>query len=119
MALKRRGNFKQRVGKCYQLSANFVLEHRGFILIHGTLRSPFLATLNTEIDHAWCESVKVIYDPVLDRRFKRDDFDAIFQPVRLFRYEWRQVMNKLCDEENYGPWDYIPTAVIAKRKRVA
>jgi 8-oxo-dGTP pyrophosphatase MutT (NUDIX family) len=95
-----------RVGKCYELSGRYVLEHPKAILVHGRLINPFKRGL-TELDHAWVEVGDEIFDPVMDIIWPKNVYEDFFHAKPNKKYSFIEVVKIVDRAENWGPWENI------------
>lgn len=99
-------DFQKRVGRCYQLSAEYVLYKASLIdpdalLVHGTIqRNP-----NPRIDHAWVLfSDGQVFDPVAGLGFQADAYCRWANALSEISYTRDQVARLINDTEHWGPW---------------
>lgn len=105
-----------RLGRCYELSGRYVVEHpsEAAILVHGTVINPFKNKLHTtgekllpKIDHAWVEVDGDIYDPVMDITWQKNVYEDFFKAETTKKYTYRELLPILDKEGNWGPWGNI------------
>ncbi len=97
--------FKDRLGKCYQLSWQCVTKNKGYSLVHGYITDR-IKTGRT-IDHAWCESGTIVYDPVMDKKFHKDVYYALYGVEVEKRYTSKEALDHGSKTGHYGPWHSI------------
>jgi hypothetical protein len=95
---------KNLVGKCYILSANYVIEHLGWSLVHGTIKDPMGHNPYVQIGHAWVEKDNQVYDPVMESKFDRDLYGKLFRSKVIKIYDRDETVKMLLKTKNYGPW---------------
>lgn len=106
-----------RVGYCYELTANFALHailtagDTSWSIVHGTIQGELVpGLLLRPIPHAWAwdpdthrvyePATDTIYDEAAFRRLYRPTFDHVFGPEGPD--SWRRVCIRF---GHYGPWD--------------
>jgi len=95
---------KSKFGRCYELAGRYVSSHHDAVLVHGELINKFTIG-HPKVEHAWVEEGDEIFDPVMNRRFPKDVYEGIFQPVPHKRYSWIDVIKITNKTGNWGPWD--------------
>ena len=93
------------LGKCYELSLQFVLSHPDWKLVHGyvTNRHPPSQT----IDHAWVQKDNIIRDVIFEEDFTVDLFNILFSPNIIRQYTFNETISKMNEFETYGPWHEV------------
>lgn len=101
-----------RLGRCYQLSAEYVSTHGG-TLVHGILENPFSKGYR-HLQHAWViKENGQVYDPVMDVSYQKEVYYALYHAIEQSKYSKKDVIERLDKEATYGPWrkeDVMPTA---------
>ena len=92
-----------REGDCYHLAGLRIMDEPDAILIHATVYSP---TLGRRIDHALVEVAEgaLIWEPVSNELFLKDDLYAKFQVKEEARYTYIEMAAHLCRQKHWGPW---------------
>jgi len=94
-----------REGKCYQLAYDFMMEHTGCVLIHARVYSYALGRM---IDHALVEVLgEVIYEPVIDKFFVKEDLYRQYKIKEDVRYTFNEMCEQILKQQNFGPWHII------------
>jgi len=96
---------QDNLGKCYELSLQFILSHRDWKLVHGTITNlypPFQT-----IDHAWCIKDDIIRDEVHEKDFPIVVYNALFSAKIFKEYTFNETISKMNEFETYGPWHDI------------
>lgn len=96
-------NFEDRLGKCYELSGRYVIDHGGVTLVHGRITDKFCTGLT--IDHAWIEENENVYDPVLDTEFPKFLYYELFNAEARNAYSQTKACVHMLRTEHFGPWD--------------
>jgi len=94
-----------KIGKCYELSLQFVLRHQDWKLVHGyiTNRHPPFQT----IDHAWCTKGDIVRDEIFENEFSVDVHKVLFNPKVIKEYTFDKMVAMMNKFETYGPWHKI------------
>lgn len=95
--------YKKRHSRCYELSLEIQLDNPDYILVHGTLHSANLPT--TPYLHAWLEFGTNVFDAVLNKNFRKDDFYTKFCARESARYSIKQTAEKMLSTGHCGPWE--------------
>lgn len=95
-----------RLGRCYELSAKYVLDNDGFNLVHGFITDKIGVTGHT-IDHAWVEKEGNVYDPVLDMELPTEIHEAMFNAEVTIKYPRKSVLDMILMKEHWGPWHEV------------
>jgi hypothetical protein len=106
---------KDRLGRCYELNAKFVINNPQWTLVHGFINDRAFGTGNT-IDHAWCELDDISYDAVLDLTLPTIVHDALFNPTDTVKYRGTTAIQKVLTTQHYGPWHEIDESKIIFNK---
>jgi len=96
---------QDNLGKCYELSLQFILSHHDYKLVHGTITNlypPFQT-----IDHAWCIKDDIIRDAVHEKDFPIIVYNALFNAKVVKEYSFDEVIDMMNEFETYGPWHDI------------
>ena len=95
----------KNIGKCYELSLQFVLSHPDWNLIHGYITNkqpPFQM-----IDHSWCVKDDIVRDVVFEKDFPIVVHDALFSPKIIKEYTFDEVIDMMNKFGTYGPWHEV------------
>ena len=93
----------KREGDCYRLATQHIIAQQEGTLIHAEVWS---AKQDGMIGHALVETeTGFIYEPVLDRYFKKDWLYKTYKVKELKRYTTEGAMVMMLKEKNYGPWE--------------
>jgi len=101
-------SFESRLGKCYELSWQYINYSDGrkedIQLVHG-----YLTARGKTIDHAWIEENGEVFDPVLNQRFKREQYYSLYniEPIKFYTYE--EAIENAETYRVYGPWHRVKT----------
>lgn len=95
---------KQRQGDCYSLAGNFVLDNKGWILIHGTLDLPIGPFVGPGYEHAWAEKGKVVYEAVFNYFYNKDEYYSVYLPKVIKRFDQNKAREAALKYEMWGPW---------------
>lgn len=100
---------KDNLGKCYQLSWQWVSTHRDYKLAHG-----YITKRGTDIciDHAWTEIGDTVYDPVMEKSFPKQVYFALMQAEEAKVYTAAEAMKMGASTGVYGPWHKIPAGKV-------
>jgi hypothetical protein len=108
--VKKHSSFKQRLGLCYKLCGDYLVDHRQVVLCHGTLTRPDHVEVTPEshrlLDHAWIEYRNTMLDLVLDLSLPAVAYYRIFRidPESVKRYTYREAGKLMLKTGHYGPW---------------
>lgn len=125
---------KNRVGKCYELSAQHIITNSTCTLVHGTIQGNGLSPN----PHAWVEYVEdealpkyrefaersmglnpaqcedwallratTIFDPVCGTPLPKDAYFGFFRAVEFKRYSYKEAAEMMYKYRTYGPWDQM------------
>lgn len=97
-------NINNRVGRCYELSAHYVCAHTDAVLIHGRLLNPWKRGLK-ELDHAWIEIGKDIFDPVMNLTLPKETYIGVYEAKEFKRYTHMETLVMTMKAKNWGPWE--------------
>ncbi len=100
-----------RLGRCYELSYQFVLSNPAWTLVHGFIEDKLFGTGN-RIDHAWCVKEGKYYDPVIQKEFNEEVAKVIFNSEPVKQYPFEQAIEMALQHETYGPWHDIDNSEI-------
>lgn len=98
---RRTASTNKRLGKCYQLSWQFVVSNPNWYLVHGYLTD---FDHGRVIDHAWCEKENKVFDPVLDKTYSKDLYYALYQVEMVSDFSSEKAMERGAETGVYGPW---------------
>lgn len=106
LIIENKNPINDRLGKCYELSGKYVMSHAGTnaILVHGKLTNPF-AKGHPEMEHAWVEIGKEIFDPVMDKTWPKDVYESLFKVKIYKKYTPKQMYQIIDKTSNWGPWE--------------
>jgi hypothetical protein len=94
--------FSKRLGRCYELSAKYVFDHEGCVLVHGSIQG----FGRPRIDHAWVVLPDGdVHDPVADTTWSAELHRQIFNAVETKRYAKIEAVVCMVRDEHYGPWE--------------
>lgn len=100
------GKLEDRIGRCYELSGNFQVDNQEYTLVHGFITDRIGDTGHT-IDHAWVEKDGEVYDPVLDKSYPTDIYEALTGAEEIIRYEYIKTLNNIQKTGHWGPWHEV------------
>lgn len=97
--------FKDRLGQCYVIAGNRVVETPGALIVHGSIE-----LVGSPIDHAWAildagEETERVFEPATNATWTPDEFVEIFgarERVRYTRDEFTAIILSVC---HWGPFD--------------
>lgn len=100
--------FKQRLGRCYELAGQIVLQNKGVSLIHGSIQG-----FNCpRMPHAWVEFQNgAIWEPSTNRIWTESAFAGFFNPRITEKYAHHSALEHFIRHENYGAWPQELTKV--------
>jgi hypothetical protein len=97
--------------RCFELAFSAIRNphHESDVLVHGTIITPRKVGRGVierqRIAHAWIiVHGDAVYDPMLDRRFKRDHFYKAFAAIEVRRYSVIEAIGARSVSGNNGPW---------------
>jgi len=130
--MKTEETIEERLGKCFELSGKFILEHPGWSLVHAVIKD----TVNksgAQVIHSWCEKEdaaidvvtkkkdRLVYDSVLneelplrlyyglygiiDYRYHDHERRLKVPETLLIRYTFEEAFKLIQETRTYGPWD--------------
>lgn len=95
-------DMESRLGRCYELSGKYVMDHSGTTLIHGSIQG----FGHPRIGHAWAVTKSGdIWEPATNQTYPKPVFDAIFNPEVDSTYTHSEALKQMVQHETYGPWD--------------
>ena len=94
--------FKDRLGNCYRLAAQYAIANRGK-LIHGSIEGMG----KPRLDHAWVElDDGSVWEPTLGQLFDANIFEIFASPIVHTRYNtWQEASLLALHTEHWGPWE--------------
>ncbi len=94
--------FKERLGRCYELSGLMVLHNPDTSLVHGSIQGMG----NPRIAHAWVDLPDgSVWEPATNKVWTRYTFEAFFRAEVTRKYENRSALEHFVRHETYGPWE--------------
>lgn len=102
-------SMKDNLGKCYELSWQYVTRKHDYNLIHGYITQK---QTNITIDHAWTEKGDEVYDPVMEKSFPKVVYYALFNVEIAKIYTSSEANKNGAKFGTYGPWHKIPSGKI-------
>ena len=101
-------------GTCFIDAKNYMEKNTKLILVHGLVQGQGPIEGIT-YNHAWVEDGNTVIDSSLKEqgrknyKFPKDLYYAIgnIQEKTTFRYTYKEMLEKLVKEENYGPWEKV------------
>ena len=98
-------SFKDRLGRCYELSGSYVMNHPESILVHGKIYNPRQKEgLYSQIDHSWVEEGDEVYDPVMNLKLSKDAYYRLFNAEVYHIYTHDDVIHLCIKVRHWGPW---------------
>jgi hypothetical protein len=98
---------RKRLGKCYEISALYVLENAGASLVHGTVAGKFVPV---PIDHAWVVTAGGrIFEPATGHVMSAQEYAEYCDPRVRFTYTREQMCAHMMETGHFGPWEYLTT----------
>ncbi len=101
---------KDRLGKCYQLSWQYVTKNSSYKLVHGYITDR--VKTGRTIDHAWVEKGNEVYDPVMDKRYPKQAYYGLFGVEAEKVYNSKEALDLGSKYGHYGPWHKIDKSKI-------
>jgi len=100
---------QSRQGKCYELSASFILGllgsgNKDWTEVHGLLNPPIGPFSGENYEHAWCERGDLVYESVFDAFYKKDEYYKVYEPKVKKRYSERELRKNVLKHKTWGPW---------------
>ena len=95
--------FEGRIGRCFQLAGRRATSgiDSGAHLVHGTIQNFGLEPLA----HAWVEhSDGTFFEPTTHNVYPKEVFEGFFNPVVEKRYNLDELINKITETGDWGPW---------------
>ena len=119
--------WRKREGRCWELSALFLVDNPTAQLVHGRL-SRFIDVPESVLDHAWVEyekvfvdeagkqsAFRVVYDPVGDAEWEQEIYYGFYGVEVLARYSQSEMCALILERGSYGPWHAEPLAFALER----
>ena len=112
---------KSRLGKCYELAAKHIDDHRftdgssDLLLVHGKIgpnRNPhaWLMWSSEErfpgIDRTF--HMEWVWEPVGETILPREAFEKLYTAVIDCEYNSEEAYQMMCRHQTYGPWEGVP-----------
>jgi hypothetical protein len=95
----------------FRKSAHFVVDNKGWQLIHGTIRvvpAKWLTLRKQQsMPHAWVEGLKMVFDPEFNIYMNRRDYYKLFKVTGVKKYSFAQMRVMLDKKRRYGRWEEI------------
>ena len=96
------GDLRSRLGRCYELSGRYVMDHPESTLVHGSIQGMG----NPRIGHAWAITKDgQVWEPATNQEYSPVVFNAVFNPHEDKRYPWSDALAKMTEHGTFGPWD--------------
>ena len=93
-----------RLGKCYELSYQFVTSNYDYLLVHGIITGNKFGT-NKSLDHAWVEKNGEVYDLVTDIIMPKEVYYNLHSVEVIAIYTAQEAMKQALKSGTYGAWD--------------
>ena len=126
---EKNNGIESRLGKCYKLASQYVMNNEGWILVQGYIyedvRRKKWNDANTHeracINHAWCErtvpinerhSEIFVYDAVFDMTYTRDAYYRLYGAEPIVSFDKEAMCEKLVQTGMYQAWHEIDRSKI-------
>lgn len=96
--------FLKRLGKCFSLCAEYVIDNKGASLVHGIITNPFDAGNFRQVAHAWVEDSERVIDLVVGNNLPKDAYYALFKATAVRTYSREEAATEMLKHRHYGPW---------------
>lgn len=90
----------KRDGRCYELSASYVIKNEEFELVHGKVKGKTGLVL-----HAWVEVDNTVYDLVLNKIFPKEYYKRYFRATESRRYSHKEICDMVVEYGHCGPFE--------------
>ena len=101
-------NIRDRLGKCYKLTYQFVVRNRDWELVQGYIKDTKIGKTGRVVNHAWAEKEDEVYDPVMNMETDRMAYYYLFDAEPVERFTARAANQEALRTGHYGPWHEIP-----------
>lgn len=92
-----------RLGHCYQLAGQRIMNERDGVLVHGTIQGPL--PWHEPIGHAWVLlPFGQVWEPITDAVYTTAEFQELFRPVMIAEYYRGRAMKLMLKTRTFGPW---------------
>lgn len=98
----KKADINKRLGRCFELSYEFCLNHSDYKLVHGTITNKFN---NVTIHHAWCEKDDMVYDAVQDLELPKIAYEGLYQCKVEYAYSFMEFTDWVNKTRTTGPWE--------------
>jgi len=93
-----------RLGKCYELSFQFIITHPEYKLVHGIITDNKFGS-GKSLDHAWVEYNNEVYDLVLNITWPKEVYYGLYSVEVVTVYTSEEAIDIALEEGTYGPWN--------------
>lgn len=95
---------EERQGRCYELAGRFVLDNEDWTLVHGITNPPVGPYQDTPYAHAWVEKGNIVYDPVFNTFYNKDEYYNLYEPSKMKRYNIVKLRANALKYKHWGFW---------------
>jgi hypothetical protein len=100
-AFRSRASYSQRLGRCYELAGNAVLDEKDWKLVHGSIQG----FGNPRLGHAWALTDDGrVYEAVFDEFWPAKAFANFFSPIEDAVYDFDAMATNMLTTSHWGPW---------------
>lgn len=95
----------QRQGKCFELSGRFVIDNKGWELVHATTYPRIGSFANKIYFHGFAQRGNTVYDVVFDKFYDKIDYYDHYSISDIRKYSRDATLKRALRTRNWGPWD--------------
>ena len=93
-----------RIGHCFRLCLNFIVDNEGYELVHGIVKDPTGRGRYSQLAHAWLEKDGVVYDITWDIEMPVEAYYRFFRAEERARYNRIEAAKLSIETRHSGPW---------------
>lgn len=96
---------RERQGRCYELSAQFMFDNEDWILVHATLYPRLGKFADREYKHAFVEQDWVLFDPVFNKFYVKEQYYEYNRVTDAKKYTIDEMCKMMLKKKTYGDWE--------------
>lgn len=101
-------------GDCFLVSGRYIssegITNPNLVLVHAIIKPRMGKMAGVSYWHAWIEDGNKVIDLSEGKtgtaaEFNKDFYYGVADPQQIFKYTFKEVLEKTLSEHNWGPWD--------------
>lgn len=101
-------NSETRLGRCYELAWQHLLDHPAATLAHGIIGGRSVGAGGAIVFHAWLVEAEMVWEPISARWWPEEVYVGLFSAQTIYVYDSATARQRAADTGHYGPWDPLP-----------